>query len=85
MDRAIVVFREVCLATAPTFAVARERRGRQAMGLIRAGEAGVTYDETGTLSIRVDDVDGPKGPQLRCSVVYEDPNPYIARERVDGC
>lgn len=81
VDRAIDAFRGVCIDTAPTFVAATERLG--AHGLIRAGEAGVVFDETGSLSIRVDVVGSEDGPMLRCSIVYEDPNRYIAREKID--
>ena len=78
---AVKAFEDICLDTAPSFAGAKARYARH--GLSRPGRGKIVYDTSGTMSVRVDTVDGPKGQVLRCSLVYEDPNRYIAVERID--
>lgn len=78
---AVDAFEDICLATAPDFVAGFARLARN--GFTRPVENGVVFDRTGTLSIRLGPIDGPRGMWLRCSLVYQDPNRYIARERVD--
>jgi hypothetical protein len=81
IDRVVQAFQDICVDTAPGFEAAPERFA--AHGLTRQAGGGVVYHETGTLSVRVQQLTTTNGPKLRCSVVYEDPNRYIARERID--
>ena len=81
VDQAIRAFGDICLDTAPGFADARARFARN--GLTERRDDGIIYDGTGSLSVRVDRVETSKGRMMRCSVVYEDPNRFIARERID--
>ena len=81
VGRAAQAFRDICLLTAPDFRGASERFARHGLTTPR-GDA-IVYDETGTLSVRVDGLDTSRGERLRCSVVYEDPNRFIAEERID--
>lgn len=81
INKVVQAFQDICIDTAPGFETAPDRFA--AHGLTRQAGGGVVYHETGTLSVRVQRLTTANGPKLRCSVVYEDPNRYIARERID--
>ena len=82
IGRVVTAFKDICLATAPTFGQARQRFARN--DLTSEREDGVVYDLTGTMSVRVDGVATGRGRKIRCSIVYEDPNRIIAAERIDA-
>ena len=81
ISRVVQAFQDICIDTAPGFEAAPERFA--AHGLTRQAGGGVVYHRTGTLSVRVQKLRTTSGPKLRCSLVYEDPNRYLARERID--
>lgn len=81
IGKVVDAFQDICLRTAPTFRGARARFARH--GFVNKQANSIVYDETGTISIRIDDVDTARGALLRCSIVYEDPNRFIAVERID--
>lgn len=82
IGRAVSAFQAICLQTAPAFRQARERFASH--GLVDERNEGIVYDDSGTLSVRINVVDTARGPQLRCSIVYEDPNRFVAEERIDA-
>lgn len=78
---AVRAFEDICLDSAPGFDIdtARLRRNE----FVEPAAQNVVFDRTGTLSVRIGPVAGPRGRWMRCSLVYQDPNRFIARERVD--
>ena len=81
VGKVVDAFHDICVRTAPGFRGAQKRFARH--GFVNKRDDGIVYDASGTVSVRVDDVETSRGQLLRCSIVYEDPNRFIAEERID--
>ena len=81
INRVVEVFQDICIDTAPGFEAARDRFA--AHGLTREAGGDIIFHTSGTLSVRVQALAAGNEGKTRCSVVYEDPNRYLARERID--
>ena len=80
---AVDLFYRICLGTAPDFVGSRARM--ESAGLTQIGRNGASYDNTGTVSAKIQTRSEAGGITVeRCSVVFEDPDGAAARAALNS-